>query len=81
MATYTSVQFLIGMIRANRIPQVLLITLILTNITSRYPGSGSDNELRSYFFNRREFPALYPAASIILLLGDTGNKPIFLSNY
>jgi len=39
-------------------------------------GSGSDNiilqELRSYFFNRREFPALYPAASIILLLGDTG---------
>jgi len=39
-------------------------------------GSGSGNilvqELRSYFLNRREFPALYPAASIILLLGDTG---------
>merc|ERR1719430_436662 len=38
------------------------------------PGSGNIilQELRSYFLNRREFPALYPAASIILLLGDTG---------
>jgi len=40
------------------------------------PGYGSGStvvqELRSYFLNRREFPALYPANSIVLIVGETG---------
>jgi len=52
--------------------------LPLSTVPDRHDQDNQDTsgsvvqELRSYFLNRREFPALYPAASIILLQGDTG---------
>jgi len=45
------------------------------NDVSDLTGLGYENtieELSSYFLNRRDFPAMYPASSFILLLGDPG---------
>ena len=60
------------------IPGKLTYLLCSSNFTGRYSGYGSGStvvqELRSYFLNRREFPALYPANSIVLIVGETGNN-------